>query len=606
MTGRGYADLELYRRLFREARPYWPHLGCFFLLNLLATPITLLTPLPLAIGVDSVVGSKPPPGFIDALLPASATNSKSFLIAFAALLFVAVAFLDQAQKLTTSVLGSYVGEQLTLRFRARLFTHVQRLSLAFHDNRGTADSVYRIQYDATSIQQVAIYGVMPFVTCSFMILAMVYVTARNDLLLAGMALAIAPAIIFVSLQARHRLRGGWREAKVLESGALAVVQEVLTGLRVVKAFGREDREQERFVGRAGEGTRKRIHLAVVDGLFTMAIGLTTAVGTAAVLYVGLRHVQSGQMTLGDLVLIMGYLAQLYVPVQTISKSLNTLQNALASAERAFSVLEERHDVLDCPDARTLKRASGAVEFDGVSFAYDSRDPVLQDVTFAVPAGSRLGIAGATGAGKTTLTNLLMRFYDPTAGWILLDGVDIRDYKVADLRNQFAIVLQEPVLFSTSIAENIAYARPSAGKEAIAAAARAANVHEFIAALPDGYATLVGERGMRLSGGERQRVSLARAFLKDAPILILDEPTSAVDVKTEAEIMRAMERLMADRTTIMIAHRLSTLENCQYRMELDHGGVVTLSETAVADERKSVPAPPYEPHSHVRGAGLGST
>jgi ATP-binding cassette, subfamily B, bacterial len=358
------------------------------------------------------------------------------------------------------------------------------------------------------------------------------------------------------------------------------VQEVLTGLRVVKAFGREDREQERFVGRAGEGTRKRIRIAVIDGLFTMAVGLTTAVGTAAVLYVGLRRVESGRITLGDLVLIMGYLAQLYVPVSYISKSLSLLQTALASAERAFSVLEERHDVLERPGARALKRAAGAVEFDRVSFSYDARDPVLQDVSFAVPAGSRLGIAGVTGAGKTTLTNLLMRFYDPTAGRILLDGIDIRDYKVADLRNQFAIVLQEPVLFSTSIAENIAYARPSARDEEIVAAARAANVHEFIAGLPDGYATLVGERGMRLSGGERQRVSLARAFLKDAPILILDEPTSAVDVKTEAEIIRAMERLMADRTAIMIAHRLSTLESCQYRMELDGGGVLSMREAAV--------------------------
>jgi len=337
----------------------------------------------------------------------------------------------------------------------------------------------------------------------------------------------------------------------------------------VKAFGQEDREHERFVHRAGEGARSRIRVAFVDGLFGLAVGLTTACGTAAVLYIGLRHVQSGRLTLGDLVLVMGYLAQLYVPIQYISKSIAGLQSALASAERALSLLEEEGDVVERPHARPLARAAGAIEFRNVSFAYE-KHTILEDVSFALPAGSRLGIAGATGAGKTTLGSLLMRFYDPTTGAILLDGADIRDYRLADLRNQFAIVLQEPVLFSTSIAENIAYARPPATHDEIVEAARAANVHAFIAGLPDGYETMVGERGMRLSGGERQRVSLARAFLKDAPILILDEPTSAVDLKTEAAIMNSMERLMEGRTAVMIAHRLSTLESCDYRLEL-HGG-----------------------------------
>jgi ATP-binding cassette subfamily B protein len=569
---RTFSDLELYRRLLRQARPYWPHIGAHFAVSLLATPIALLMPLPLAIGINVVSGPEPIPGWLDAILPDAVTGSETAVIVAVAALFVVISVLDQVQKVSTSVLGTYVGEKLTLGFRARLFRHVQRLSLAFHDMRGTADSVYRILYDATSIQQVSISGITPFVTAGATIIGMIVVTARIDWQLAILAMAVAPVVAYVTVHGRRRLRGGWRGAKRLESAALSVVQEVLTGLRVVKAFGQEEREQERFVDRAGESTRSRIRISVVDGLFSLAVGLTMAVGTAAVLYLGLRHVQQGTLSLGDLVLVMGYLAQLYVPILSISKSITGLQSALASGERAFSLLEEEPDVTERPDAREIARAAGAIEFSRVSFAYDGDSPTLEDVSFSVPRGARLGISGATGAGKTTLASLLMRFYDPMAGHILLDGLPIRNYKVADLRNQFAIVLQEPVLFSTSIAENIAYARPSASRDEIVEAAKAANVHDFIASLPEGYDTLVGERGMRLSGGERQRVSLARAFLKDAPILILDEPTSAVDVKTEAEIMRAMERLMEGRTTLMIAHRLSTLANCDFRLEL-HGGRV---------------------------------
>src|SRR5437016_1287889 len=253
----------------------------------------------------------------------------------------------------------------------------------------------------------------------------------------------------------------------------------------------------------------------------------------------------------------------------------SMQSHLASAERAFSLLDEAPDVCERPHARPLGRSSGAMTFRNVSFGYNSERPVLRNLSFEVAPGTCLGIAGATGAGKTTLVNLLTRFYDPTAGQILLDGGDLRDYKLADLRNQFAIVLQEPVLFSTSITENIAYARPGAHQNEIIAAAKAANAHDFISRLPQGYLTPVGERGMCLSGGERQRISIARAFLKDAPILILDEPTSSVDVKTESAIVEAMERLMQGRTTFIIAHRPSTLKHCDLLLRIEHGRVVAL-------------------------------
>jgi ATP-binding cassette subfamily B protein len=476
---------------------------------------------------------------------------------------------------------------LVQNFRTQLFRHVQRLSLAYHDATGTSDSTYRIQYDAMATQTIAIDGVIPFIGAAFTLAGMIYVTARIDWQLALVALAVSPVLFLVSRAYKQRLRSQSRAVKKLESSALGVVQEVLAAVRVVKAFGQEEREAARFVHRSTAGMWARIRYALAQGVFGLLVGLTTAVGTAAVLFIGMRHVQAGVLTLGELLLVMGYLAQLYAPLKTIGGKAATLQAALASAERAFSLLDAAPDVAERPDAQPLGRAAGIVTFQGVSFAYGQDRPVLHEISFEIGAGTRLGIVGTTGAGKTTLVSLLTRFYDPTAGRILLDGVDLRDYKLADLRNQFALVLQEPVLFSTSIAENIAYGRPDASDDEIMAAAKAANAHDFIVNLPQGYETQVGERGMRLSGGERQRISLARAFLKDAPILILDEPTSSVDVKTEAAIMEAMERLMQGRTTVMIAHRLSTLAICDARLEIEHGRLVTTMYAAPIATREAL-------------------
>jgi ATP-binding cassette subfamily B protein len=403
---------------------------------------------------------------------------------------------------------------------------------------------------------------------------MTYVTIRIDWQLAVVGLTVSPVMFASSQFYRSRLRRRWREVKDIESSALSVIQEALGAIRVVKAFGQEEREEERFADRSLQGVQARLRVLFDEAGYAFVVGMVTALGTAAVLLVGLRHVQAGSLTLGNLLLVMAYLGQLYEPLRTIGRKATNLQGQLASAERALAVLDEAPDVSERPNARPLARAVGRVSFRNVSFAYTSEYRVLHQVTFDVLAGARVGIAGRTGAGKTTLLSLLTRFYDPVEGEILLDGVDLRDYRVEDLRNQFAIVLQEPVLFSTTIAENIAYARPGASRDAIVAAAKAADAHDFIVGLPEAYETLVGERGMRLSGGERQRISLARAFLKDAPILLLDEPTSSVDMKTEASIMQAMDRLMRDRTSFLIAHRLSTLERCDQRIEIEYGRLVS--------------------------------
>lgn len=558
------------QRLLVQARPYWGHVAAIFALSLLATPIALVTPLPLKLAVDSALGSEPLPGWIAPVVPDALERSPAAVLVLAAAMILGVAILTQLQRASTSVLRTWTGEKLVLAFRALLFRHVQRISLSYHDRRGTADSTYRIQYDAVSVPNLVIDGIAPFVAAIATFSSMLYVSFRIDWQLALVALAISPVLFGVARSYRSRLRQRSRQVKRLESAALAVVQEVLGALGLVKGFAQEEREQARFLVQANEGLAARMRLRLAEEAMDLILGLTTAFGSAAVLYLGVQHVRSGALTLGNLLLVMGYLAQIYDPLKTISKRIASLQSHLASAERAFALLDEAPDVFERPAARSLGRARGAISVQGVSFTYDRGPRVLRGVSFDLPAGARVGILGKTGAGKTTLLRLLLRFYDPVEGRILLDGVDLRDYRVADLRNQFSLVLQEPILLSTSVRENIAYARPAASEAEIAHAARAAHAHDFITALPQGYATRVGERGMSLSGGERQRIALARAFLKDAPILVLDEPTSSVDLRTEGVIVAAMDQLMKGRTTFMIAHRLHTLESCDVLLRLEDG------------------------------------
>jgi ATP-binding cassette subfamily B protein len=580
-------DLHLLRRLFHEARPFWTRILGVFLVSILAVPLALLTPVPLKLAVDNVIGDRPLPGFLAAVVPDGFEHSSSSLLLLVSFMFAAVAVLTQVQELLQTVLQTSTGEKLILRFRSRLFAQAQRLSLLYHDRVGTADSTYRVIEDSKAVQYVASDTLISLVTALATLASMLYVTFLVDWQLAVLAVAVVPILAAVSVRFRRGLRIRSHEVKELESGALSVVQEVLTGLRVVKAFSQEDREHERFHERASDGMLARVRLALAKGQYSLAVGTVIGVGGALVLYLGVRRVESGAITLGDLLLVMGYLTQLYAPIKTMAKKSGALQNSLASAERAFELLDRDTDVPERPNARPLERAGGRVVFAHVSFGYEPGRLALEDVSFAVEPETKVGIAGHSGAGKSTLINLLMRLHDPSAGRIELDGVDLRDYRLADLRRQLGIVLQDPVLFSASVADNIAYARPEATSREIEAAARAADAHDFIAALPEGYDAQVGERGLRLSGGERQRISLARAFLTDAPLLILDEPTSSVDVRTEAAILAAMERLMAGRTSFMIAHRASTLEVCDLRLELAAGRLVE-AEPAAAPAPALVP------------------
>lgn len=583
---------RLLRRILGDVRPFWGQIAILFVVDLLATPLALLAPVPLKLAVDSVIGDEPFPGPLRWVL--GTDPSPAAALAAIALTMLAIVALSQVQEMLSWLLHTRTGESITMSMRARLFRHAQRLSLAFHDRRGTTDSIYRIQYDTYGIQSTTIDGVLTVLSNLLTLGGIIWVTARISSQLAAVALIVVPVLFILTQLYKSRARRWHKEAKELESSALGVIQEVLTALRVVKAFGREDDEQERFVLRSQAGLRAHVRLVLADSAFSALITMTTGIGTALVLYLGVTGVREGRMTLGGLLLVMSYLTQLYGPLNALSRKVGGIQASLASAERTYELLDEQPDVPESPNAVPLVRSAGGLELRHVSFTYGNGHDVLKDVNFRIEPGTRLGIAGRTGAGKTTLVNLITRFYDPTRGEIHLDGQDLREIRLADLREQFGIVLQEPVLFSTSIAENIAYARPSASRAELIEAARAANAHEFITAFPHGYDTAVGERGLSLSGGERQRISLARAFLKDAPILILDEPTSSVDVRTEAAIMEAMERLMAGRTTLMIAHRLSTLDTCDARMVIDGGHIIDLQGAVDGD----APAPPA-PDRHTR-------
>ncbi len=589
------AKASVYRRILAQARPCWPHIGGILALSILGAPLALLLPLPLKIVVDSAIGGQPLPPWLRTAVPARLESSPLLI---AAGLLLGVGIIMQLQGLASWLLQTWTGEKLVHDFRARLFWQAQRLSLSFHETTGSSDTAYRIQHDAPAIQYVMVQGFIPFATALISFSAMLMVTARLDWQLALVAVALSPVLVVLAHRSSLRVHERWHAVKSLDSSAMAVLDEVLTSMRLVKAFGREKSEDERFQRRSNERMRGQVRLAGIQAGYHTVIAFLITVATAAALVLGVRHVRAGILTLGDLLLVMSYMAQLYEPLRTVSSKITELQAWSVSLERALKLFDEPPEVLEAPHARSLRGACGELVFERVSFTYPNGRSVLRDVSFAIPAGMRVGIVGRTGSGKSTLAALMTRFYDVTGGRILLDGVDIREYRLADLRNQFAIVLQDPVLFSTTIADNIAITRPNATLEEIETAARAADIHRFVERLPDGYLTEVGDRGTRLSGGQRQRISLARAFLKDAPILILDEPTSSVDLQTEAEMMYGTDELLSGRTSFMIAHRLSTLRSCDMLLVLKDGTVemaergqfeaelVRSVERRVSDRRRS--------------------
>ncbi|HMD00452.1 MAG TPA: ABC transporter ATP-binding protein, partial [Ferruginibacter sp.] len=424
-----------------------------------------------------------------------------------------------------------------------------------------------------SIRNLLLTQLPGLLTSILTLLAMIIVMLFINWKFAAITLCLIAPLVILTKMSTKRLLKDWYKVKDSESGAMAVIHEVLNSLRVVKAFGQEKNENQRFNTVSDDAVRGNVRLAKGAATYSFIVSMILALGTAGFIYAGAMFVKNGSMTIGDLTLVIAYITQIFTPLQNIIKNINDIQASMASIDRVFVVLDKDLEVHESPHAIHLGRSAGAFQFDAVGFNYANGTTVIKDLSFEVKAGDRVGIMGSTGAGKSTLINLLNRFYDPANGKIKIDGVDIKNYKLYDYRNQFSIVLQEPVLFSTSIRENIAYGKPGATEAEIIAAARSANAHEFILKMKDGYDTLVGERGMQLSGGERQRISIARAFIRNAPVLILDEPTSSLDIGTEAQIMEAIEKLMEGRTSFMITHRLDTLNSCNLLLHLENGSLI---------------------------------
>src|SRR5690348_5771616 len=571
MKNKNVSAFAVYLRAFKEVRPFWPHLAVILVLGLAATPIGLLTPLPLKIIVDCVLGQRALPAQF-AVLPASLRTGPEAVLLTAIGLAVVLVVITVLHRNTEWLVREWVAERMVKLFRARLFRHALQAAALGQNAESVQDLAFRIGNDAPALQWTAIYGFIPVVVSGASLAGTLWVTAGINPKLALLALVSAVPAMWLIKFNQNRMRGGWREVKEEESAVQAIVHETLGALRLVATFGQEQREHERFLVQARSAVRVRLRVLSRQGLLGAALTVSTSIGAILILYVGVRDVQAKLMSVGDLLLIVAYVAQLYEPLQAIGMHIAGQQQAIASAERAFALLDMKPAVLD-NGTRALGRADGAIEMAGVDFGYPGGAPLFAGVSLAIPAGSRVGIVGRTGAGKSTILALLLRLYDPTAGAIRLGGVDLREFRLADLRRQFAVLWQDSALFSTTIAENIAYARPEASMAEIVAAAKAAQAHDFIEALPAGYATRVGDRGERLSGGERQRIALARAFLKDAPILVLDEPTSALDLETEEALVESLDRLMEGRTVLMIAHRTGTLRGCDMILRVGSGRVM---------------------------------
>ncbi|HSR87665.1 MAG TPA: ABC transporter transmembrane domain-containing protein, partial [Pontiella sp.] len=399
---RKYSDWVLLKRLLRMGRPYIGRILLIFIIGLLAAPLTLLLPIPLKIVVDSVLGKMPLPKTISFLVPASFAESSSALLLFAVIMQVLVILLLHFQQVAMHILQTYTGQKLILKLRQKLFGHIQRLSFAFHDARGTADSIYRIQYDATSIEQILVYGSVAFISSFVTLVAMIYVIMRLNVQLALIALAVLPVLYVLSRRFSTRMRSKYKQVKKMESHVLGIVQEVMGAFRVVKAFNREATEERRFSTQAEDTIKLHMSLAFAESSYGLLVNGTVALGSAGVLYVGVHHIMAGTLSIGELLMVLTYLTQLYNPLKTISKKLAALQKNLASAQRAFELLDEDPDVKDKPDAVGIKRAGGEIVFNNLFFSYDGRTTVLKNISLHIKAGTRLGIAGETGAGKTTL------------------------------------------------------------------------------------------------------------------------------------------------------------------------------------------------------------
>jgi len=562
------------RRMLGYAAPYRRGWATILAATLLGTGLSLLQPWPLKVLVDHVLGDVPMSGGLDRffnLLPGAATAAG--LIGWMAMSLIGIYLLSSVIEVVVALQWTRIGRRMVYDLARDLFGRSQRRSLSVHSRHSIGDSMSRIAGDCWSVHTVVDTLLFAPGHALFTTVLMIVVMMRLDVGLTLLALTVAPFMTAAAWAFGRPIRQAAHARRQVESRIESHVQQTLAGVTVVQAFTREDDEQRRFQELASAAIRAHQRTAFVGSLYGLGSGLLTTLGTAAVMWLAAMRVLDGALTIGTTLVFLSYLMTLQRQLSAFAGMYTALQGAGASIDRVMEVLDEVEGVLERPGAPALPAVRGDVVIENVEFGYLPGQPVLRGVSIAARAGETVAIVGATGAGKSTLMGLVPRFFDPGAGRVLVDGYDIRQVATSSLRSQIAVVLQEPFLFPTSIADNISLGRPGADREQIEAAARSANAHDFIRRLPQGYDTVLGERGTTLSGGERQRISIARAMLKNAPILILDEPTSALDAETEHAVVEALERLMRGRTTFIIAHRLSTIRHATTIVVLEGGRVV---------------------------------
>ena len=560
--------MTLYRRVIGYYRPYLGTITFSLILLVVGVNFSLLKYWPIQWVIDHVVTVAPGGEVQWATFHFSTTQAALF----AASAMVAIYLLAGLLGFWRNYVSIEVGLKALLQLRTQLYSYLQYLPLHFHDRRRSGDSTFRVAYDSQAIQTFfnrgfdTIFGSVVTLLTTF-----AYMFAM-DAVLAGISLLILPLLWITIYFFSAKVRRQTTELQQEESDVLARASEGLTSIRIVHAFGQEEYEVREFVREAKESYAANLNLTVTNAISSLAISGVMALGLSLVLYVATLHILEGRLTVGQLTLFLAYVNMLYQPLEQLSYTAWALEGAAAGMQRVFEILDAEDSVPEKAGAKQMPRAKGEIAFESVAFSYEAESPILRGISLAIKPGQTVALVGGTGAGKTTLLSLVPRFYDPNAGRVLIDGIDVRDVTKKSLRANISVVLQDTLLLSGTVLENIAYGRPSASKADIRTAAEAAQAHAFIEKLPRGYDTQVGERGIRLSGGQKQRIGLARAFLKNAPILLLDEPTSALDLETEAEIMETLHALMRRFTTLIVTHRLSTIQHVDCIHVLEEGRV----------------------------------
>jgi ATP-binding cassette subfamily B protein/subfamily B ATP-binding cassette protein MsbA len=555
--------MSIYRRALHYYRPFLPQTVIGLVLSLCGIALNLLKPWPFKIIVDDILPRNPHAHF----------GTSPDLIPLLCLALVGIQLLWGLTNLASNYIFVNVGLQALLKLRTDLYAYLQSLSLKYHDARRSSDSSFRVAYDSQSIQTIYNKGFTNIFGSIITLIGTFLVMIRIDWQLTLLSLAVVPAIVVAIYFFAHRIRRDSTSIQEQESALLAQAQEGLSAVRMVHAFGREEWEVRQFHLQAQQSLHANLRLTLTNVNSALVISTLMVIGTAAMYYLGTLHVLAGTLTLGSLLVFSAYLLMLYQPLESLTYTAWAMEGATAGARRCFEVLDREDDVVDAPDAQEISETAGAIGFQNVNFGYATGQPVLHDIDLSIAPNQIVALVGGTGAGKSTLLSLVPRFYDPDRGCVTLDGHDLRQITKKSLRDKIAIVLQDTLLFSTTIRENIAYGRPDASDAEIREAARRAQADEFITRMPAGYDSPVGERGGHLSVGQRQRIGIARAFLKNAPILLLDEPTSALDPTTEAAIMETIKDLMHGRTTLIVTHRLATIHGVDRIVVLENGRIV---------------------------------